>query len=255
MHDLDGSLDPNKNEMPGFLVSNVTKIARFADGAGCTPIPDSCLQFCQETCLRNVKVRVSSSFSLRNIEMVNVDGEGNEDVTACSVYDIYQNSNIEREGMYLLALPTGPYYISFCDKSTQQMVWVDWAYIVYENSPENCVGYVTEDSIILQVLAFDEVRCSGELLDDGDLENIVDIPENIMGGWLQDNVNLELVDSGAGGPGYSLRAKGIAKKSPQYLAQYIDKSCIVVLVLLKFSADIRFENSNGCQVGVKLMSV
>jgi len=256
IHDLDGSLNPNINGMPGFLVSDKPKITNFVDGCTpITPIQDSCLQFCEGICLRNVKIRVSGAFSLRNVEMVIRDNRGNEGVSGWARWEfdrfatwwqIFENTNIEREGFYLLALPSGAYNLSFRDKSTQETIWPDWAYIFYENPPESCDGYVSEDSIVLVAPGFDEARCSGELLDDGDFENIVDMPgDTTMGGWLQSHMHLALAEDGAGGSGHSLRVTGdVERWFPQYLAQYIDRSCIDDWILLEFSADIRFEDSN-----------
>ena len=51
MHDLNGDFDPNKNGRLGFVVTDESKMTTFAGGAGCTPIMDTCAQFCQETYL------------------------------------------------------------------------------------------------------------------------------------------------------------------------------------------------------------
>ena len=51
IHDLSGDFDANKNIRPSFVVTDESKMTTFAGGAGCTPIMDTCAQFCQETYL------------------------------------------------------------------------------------------------------------------------------------------------------------------------------------------------------------
>ena len=71
---LIGNFNPNKNRRLGFVVTDEPKMTTFAGGADCTPIMDTCAQFCQETCLRTVVVLASGAFSMENVEMVVSDG-------------------------------------------------------------------------------------------------------------------------------------------------------------------------------------
>eukprot|EP00592_Proboscia_alata_P025355 CAMPEP_0194445784 /NCGR_PEP_ID=MMETSP0176-20130528/128058_1 /TAXON_ID=216777 /ORGANISM="Proboscia alata, Strain PI-D3" /LENGTH=1683 /DNA_ID=CAMNT_0039272393 /DNA_START=372 /DNA_END=5422 /DNA_ORIENTATION=+ len=247
IQDLDGSLDPNKSGMPGFLVSNETKMATFVNGIGCTEIPGSCAMFCQEACLRNIKVRANGAFSQQHVEMVVTNANGKMDVVGWSRYDfgpenLSYNTRIEWEGSFGIALPAGLYNFGFRDKSTLQSVWPDWAYINYEPAPAACTEYAADDSIIFEEMPiFDVTRCSSNLLTNGDFES-ADLPG--LSGWQNNEMDLELVQSE---PGFALKAKVNSNRhvASHYISQYIDRSCLDSLVKLEFNADVRFEDSNS----------
>jgi len=239
IHDRDGSLDPNKNGKPGFVVSNEAKMIAFMTKGPCTEIPNSCAYFCEKACLRQIDVRTASASFNDVIEMVITSTDGMEAVSSWAK-DGY--TDLSKEGSYVVALPKGSYNFSFRDSTTGQIVWPGWAYEPnYMFPPQSCSGYIGWDSITMTRPIFNETRCTGELLHDGDLENLA---PGKLGSWQQNNLDLELVQPGAGGSGHALRAKvKDSSDSLTLLGQYLDFSCIVPWTHLEFSADLRLEDA------------
>jgi len=245
IHDLDGSLDPNENGMPGFIVSDELKMTTFAGGVGCTPIMSACAQFCQETCLRQIRVIVSGAFFMKDIDMVISDGT-NETVVAWTRYeyeDMFQNTLIGKEPYIGIGLPTGSYDFYFHNKTTREPIWPGFAILRFEDPPLSCTGYATENDINLKIPKFDTTRCSGELLFNGNFDNLT--APNQMGGWMQNNLDLKLVNQTMDGTGYALRANRKELGQFTYISQFIDRSCLGEISLIKFVADIRLEDPNN----------
>jgi len=245
IHDLDGSLDPNQNGISGFVVSDEPKMVAFADGAGCTAIMNSCAQFCQGICLRNIRVTVSTSFLMESVEMVVSDGT-KEVAVPWGRHDygnMHANTMISEEAYFGIGLPAGSYAIDFRDRTTGEPAWPAFAFLYYEDPPEACSNHLSEGSIAIEMPEFDDARCIGELLADGTFENL-STPYQ-MGGWLQRNMDLELVNIGMDGSGYALRGMRRQVGEIAYISQYIDRSCLSEVVMIEFSADVRFQNPNN----------
>merc|ERR1740124_1543709 len=125
IQDLDGSLNPNKNDVPGFIVGDQSKMTTFA-GGDCTEMVGSCAHFCENVCLRNIRVNINGAFSLNDVFMRISSEDGKEDVADWKRWDfedLYQNTFVDVSGNYGISLPSGSYTFTFHKSSTGELTW------------------------------------------------------------------------------------------------------------------------------------
>jgi hypothetical protein len=160
VEDVDGSLGPSNST--GFFVSDKAATT-FANGKGCSLVPNSCAYWCESACLRQVGFKVSDADKTGNITMV-ISHAGSSEFVAWDHFayvDTHaQNYNLGFDGRYGIALPEGDFNISFVDNTTKSLTWPSYVLTVLE-SPPLCSGYAGSVNLVRPEAT--EERCGNSI--------------------------------------------------------------------------------------------
>lgn len=147
IEDVDGSLSGNNPPTPGFFVQNDNALTTFLDTTKCQEVPDSCLLFCTDTCLRLGIVSVSQDFTTRDFQMHITEGSKTAIVNRGNIWFDEKQNHLSAPMPLVLPAPAqagSKYQITFTDKHGDP-AWPGYASLNLERAPSCTGGFTAQD--------------------------------------------------------------------------------------------------------------
>jgi hypothetical protein len=240
--DVDGGLSSSFNHQPGFYVSDSALVTTFS--GDCEEVPNACLKFCPNACLKQTTFMASNVPAMAPIEMTIRRTDGFDPqvtdavVTSPWAQHQFQNStfdvtNNRADGKFTAVLPEGEYEVEFRDKVTGAPAWPDYIEDYAEDAPFCNPDLQHRFTIVMP--AFDSERCA-QLIPGGGFEDI----SFGWGKWQQSLTELGLVSPGFGGSKHAMKVSN-REHAKDFVSMYVDVSCLVPGQIYEFSAKIRME--------------
>ena len=137
LEDIDGVLGPS-NKGSGFIVSDNADMTSFL--SECTSIGTSCSAFCENACLRTVKIKPGHP-DVKSMELTNINGV-KHDFTSSDMF-----------GAFFVVLPKGSYRVRFFDIEGNHIAQIIGSITFFE--VPLCQDYITASDFTFQGVAWD----------------------------------------------------------------------------------------------------
>jgi len=147
IEDVDGSLSGNNPPTPGFFVQNDNALTTFIDTTKCQEVPDSCLLFCTDTCLRLGIVSVSQDLTTRDFQMHITEGSKTAAVSRGKIWFNEKQNFLSAPMPLVLPAPAqagSKYQITFTDNNGEP-AWPGYASLNLERAPSCTGGFTAQD--------------------------------------------------------------------------------------------------------------
>jgi hypothetical protein len=250
IHDATGSLNPNGDGTPGYIVSNATIMTAFAD---CVPMDGSCSLYCpntsddpaDEVCFRAINFAISMSETYvdlllevtNNLTNATAYFEGYFDnktkvVDDKEVEDVFENFFYNRRRMFTPIVPKGKYLMRFVTPMGEE-VWPRIVERVWETS-DNCTNAITNEDIYLSIPPATSGECDVNIIANGDVENG-------RQHWMHTGSSVKAHKGGYGDS--DLAISTVSRKGPwQGIGQFLDSRCFKEGDTLEVEAKYRLKD-------------
>lgn len=231
------------------VIIDGSPILSFIPDELCTPYPDQCLLYCENTCLRTVTYAVNpastENFKLRVCSK--------EDTNRCSVFEesfwyrdydnefetLMYNTRAERPRYFTATLPKGSYRADFLDAGNN-VVWPTFVTETYEKAM--CPDALEEGAVEVTVPPVGNSECSN-LIRNGNAEaSGIDHVH-----WLHRRGGITLrPGQGIGGSNAFATVKDVSTRFDA-VAQYLDTRCLGLTAGMQYeiNAWIKLTRSSG----------